>query len=56
MRKRSVVGVIVFPFLTLGIYLLYWFVSTKNELKEKGADIPTAWLLIIPFVNIYWIW
>ena len=56
MKKRSVIGVIVFPFLTLGIYMLYWFVSTKNELKEKGAEIPTAWLLIIPLVNIYWLW
>ena len=56
MRNRSVIGVILFPFITLGIYYLYWFVSTKNELNEKGAEIPTAWLLIIPFVNIYWIW
>ena len=21
-----------------------------------GAEIPTAWLIIIPFVNIYWLW
>jgi hypothetical protein len=56
MKKRSILGVIVFPFLTLGIYSLYWLVSTKKELNRKGAEIPTAWLIIIPIVNIYWIW
>lgn len=56
MKKRSIAGVIVFPLITLGIYSLYWFVSTKRELNEKGAEIPTAWLLIIPLVNIYWLW
>jgi hypothetical protein len=25
----------------------------KNEL---GADIPTAWLIIIPIANIYWLY
>ena len=30
--------------------------STKGELIEKGANIPTAWLLIVPFVSIWWMW
>ena len=40
--------------ITLGIYGIYWQVKTKEELKSLGADIPTAWLLIIPIANIYW--
>jgi hypothetical protein len=56
MKNRSVVGVVLFPFITLGIYSLYWLVSTKGELNAKGAKIPTAWLLIIPLVSIYWLW
>lgn len=56
MKKRSLAGVIIFPFLTLGIYTLYWLVSTKRELNQKGAGIPTAWLIIIPIVNWWWIW
>ncbi len=56
MKRRSIVGVILLPFVTLGIYVLYWFVSTKRELNRKGASIPTAWLLIIPLVNIWWLW
>lgn len=56
MKKRSVAAVILLPIITIGIYALYWFVKTKGELNEKGASIPTAWLLIIPLVNIWWIW
>lgn len=56
MKKRNVLAVIFLPIITLGIYALYWFVKTKGELNQKGATIPTAWLLIVPFVNIWWIW
>jgi len=56
MQKRSVLGVIVLTLVTLGIYSLVWHVKTKTEMVRQGADIPTAWLLIIPFANIYWLW
>lgn len=56
MKKRSVAGVVLFPFITFGIYTIYWYVSTKGELNKKGANIPTAWLIIIPLVNIWWMW
>jgi len=25
-------------------------------MNARGAQIPTAWLLIIPFFNIWWYW
>jgi hypothetical protein len=56
MKKRSIAAVVLLPFVTLGIYTIYWFVSTKGELNTKGAKIPTAWLIIIPLVNIWWMW
>jgi hypothetical protein len=56
MKNRSVLAVVLLPFITFGIYSLYWHVSTKGELNAKGAEIPTAWLIIIPFVNIWWMW
>ncbi len=56
MKNRSLAAVILLPFVTFGIYTLYWFVSTKGELNAKGANIPTSWLLIVPFVNIYWMY
>ena len=56
MKNRSVVAVVLLPFITFGIYSLYWHVSTKGELNEKSASIPTAWLLIIPIVGIWWLY
>jgi membrane protease YdiL (CAAX protease family) len=56
MKNRSIAAVILLPFVTFGIYTLYWHVSTKGELNERGATIPTAWLIIIPLVNIWWMW
>lgn len=56
MMKRSVAAVIVLTFITFGIYSLYWYVKTKDEMVAQGASIPTGWLLIIPIANIYWMW
>jgi len=56
MKKRSVVAVLLLTLCTFGIYALIWHVKTKNEMVQHGADIPTAWLLIIPIANLYWIW
>ena len=56
MKNRSVVAVLLLTIVTLGFYSLYWFVSTKLEMNRRGAQIPTAWLIIIPIVNIWWIW
>lgn len=56
MKRRSVVGVVVLTILTCGIYGLYWIVKTKSEMNAQGANVPTAWLIIIPIVNIWWLW
>ena len=56
MKKRSVLAVILLPIVTLGIYSIVWFVKTKKELNSRGSQIPTAWLMIVPIVSIYWMW
>ena len=56
MKERSPVAVFFLPFITLGIYSLYWLVVTKIEMNRIGSEIPTAWLLLIPLVNIWWYW
>jgi hypothetical protein len=55
-KERSVVAVVLLTLITFGIYYIYWFVVTKHEMVEQGADIPTAWLIIIPIANIWWQW
>lgn len=56
MKNRNPIAVALLPLVTFGIYSIYWQVKTKGELNQKGASIPTAWLIIIPFVNIWWLW
>ncbi len=56
MKQRSVVAVILLLIVTCGLYQLYWFIKTKDEMVSLGAEIPTGWLLIIPIANLYWIW
>ena len=56
MKKRGVIVVILLTIFTLGIYGLVWFVKTKNEMNTVGAEIPTAWWIIVPIANIWWTW
>jgi hypothetical protein len=56
MTHRSILKLLVLTFITFGIYGIVWFVKTKEEMTATGADIPTAWLLIVPFASIYWLW
>jgi hypothetical protein len=56
MTKRGVVAVILLTIVTFGIYGIVWFVKTKGEMVQSGADIPTAWLIIVPIASIYWMW
>lgn len=54
MKNRSPLAVVLLTLVTFGIYGIYWEVSTKMEMVKKGADIPTAWLIIIPVANLWW--
>ena len=54
--RRDIVLVYLFSIITLGIYAIYWMVSTKDEINSLGAEIPTGWLIIIPIANLYWIY
>ena len=54
--KRDIVVVYLLTIITFGIYGIYWEVKTKEEINSLGADIPTAWLLIVPIANIYWLY
>ncbi len=56
MKHRSPLAVFFLSLITLGIYSIVWWVKTKNEMNRLGATVPTAWLIIIPIVSIYWVW
>jgi hypothetical protein len=56
MTRRSPVAVLLLGFFTFYIYHLIWMVKTKDECNSQGAQIPTAWLIIVPIANIFWMW
>jgi hypothetical protein len=56
MTQRSPLAVFFLVPITLGIYSLVWLVKTKEEMNQRGAQIPTAWFLIIPILNLVWVW
>ena len=56
MENRSPASVFFLGIFTAGLYHFIWLVKTKGEMNARGADIPTAWMLILPIVNLIWIW
>ena len=55
-KERSLLGIYLLGFFTFGLYFIYWDVSTKVEINRLGGEIPTAFLIIIPIANIYWLY
>lgn len=57
-KNRNMVAQIGLMIITLGLYSIYWFYSTSEELKYLGKDqnaSPALWtvLLFIPFGCFY---
>ena len=56
MKQRSPIAVFLLGLITFGLYSWYWLVKTKGEMNKLGETIPTAWVWLIPFVSIWWMW
>lgn len=56
LTQRALWKMVVLMIITCGFYLLYWLIVTKQELNVAGAQVPTAFLIIIPFANIYFLY
>lgn len=56
MTKRNPFTVWLFSVITCGIYAIYWYYVTTEQMKTRGADIPTFILLFIPLVGLFWVW
>ena len=51
---RNVITVYVLMVVTFGFYGLIWTVKSKRDMNALGASIPTSWLLLVPFVSLYY--
>ncbi|MGN5732014.1 DUF4234 domain-containing protein [Arthrobacter psychrochitiniphilus] len=56
MKHRSPAAPLLLPFITFGIYSIVWYVKSKVEMNTRGAGIPTAWLILVPIADIWWMW
>lgn len=56
-EKKNIVVIYILGLITFGIYFLWWFYQSKEEINSQfGGNIPTAVLLIIPIANLYWMY
>ena len=56
MTNRSPASVLLLSLVTLGLYGLVWYPSTRNEMVARGADIPPFWHMIVPILGLIWTW
>ena len=56
MTNRSPASVFFLILITFGIYGIFWYAGTRNEMVARGADIPGIWFLFIPVLNLIFIW
>lgn len=47
MKQRKLAHVIILGLITLGIYDVYWLISTRKEMIAKGYKIPSLWRAIL---------
>lgn len=54
--QRSLLKTTLLTFCTFGLYDLYYLIITRKELNHAGGDVPSAWLLLVPFLNLYFVY
>jgi hypothetical protein len=52
-KHRTIQELVILTLVTFGAYPLFWFFKTRKEINSLGANIPSAWLLFLPFGNLY---
>lgn len=59
-EERNPVHAMIFSIITLGIYAIYWFYRTSDDMKEEsGRNIsPGFWTLglFVPIINFVIFW
>jgi hypothetical protein len=55
-KHRNVFLVCFLTLITLGLYSLYWAVSSKRDINSRGGKIPSTWITLIPFAYLYYMY
>lgn len=56
MKKRNPFVVFLLVVITVSIYYVVWFDYTARDMKKRGADIPSTWILFIPVLYLWVMW
>ncbi len=54
--KRSLLKTTLLTFCTFGLYDLYYLIVTSKELNKVGGHVSSAWLLLVPVLNLYFVY
>lgn len=57
-QERSPLKVLLFGFVTFGIYLIYWLYQAFKQVLEDSDSSAGLWLIgmVVPLVNVIIIW
>jgi hypothetical protein len=57
MTKQSLGNIVFLSFFTGSLFTIAWYVRTRGEMvKNYNIDLPPSWHLIVPILNIIWLW
>jgi cation transport ATPase len=51
-KRRNPFLIILFSFITFGIYSIFWLVFTTKELKKRTQFAPNPWLILLMFIPL----
>lgn len=52
MQTRSLLQMVLLTIITLGIYQIYWLYKTREEMVQKGLQIPNILILFAPYIAL----
>ena len=56
MTKRGPASVLLLTLVTFGIYSIFWYSGTRNEMVARGAKIPGIWFMLFPILSLIFVW
>lgn len=56
MIHESPVKIVLLTMVTCGIYAIFYFYKSAEELNARGAEVPSFIWIFIPVLSLLWTW
>jgi uncharacterized membrane protein len=58
LNRPSTTKIWLLTIATLGLYYVYWCAQSGKDINTaaRAKLVPSAWYLIVPGLNYYWVW